>query len=213
MVREPVVAKTNLPGLLRAQLADRPPTGDVYVGSRCDPYIPMEADFVLTRRCLEILSEHRVPTYLVTKADPGLISRDLEILSSFQGDLTVVLGLTNLTQILESESSGRTRNVAFARRLHSIGIRVWAHVMPVLPGITDVHAFVDALPEQIPLWLFDLQMAPDHRAAAGFLTFVERSYPHLVGQYRQMLAGSRNVYYEELWDEFRDSRRIVFPYG
>jgi DNA repair photolyase len=210
---DPIVVKTNLPDLLRVAIERRPVDGDVYVGSRCDPYMPMEARYGLTRRCLEVLSDHRVRTFVCTKAGPETICRDLDVLRSFHGALTVVLGLTNLDQIIRAGDSARTANVGLARRLHDEGITVWGFVMPVLPGITDVRAILDALPPAIPLWLFDLKMGREDRAASGFMGFLESRYPHLVETYRGILDGAPRAYYEELRRELGGDERVRFPYG
>lgn len=210
---KPIVIKMNMPELLRVELADRPMPEAVYVGSRCDPYMPIEARYLLTRRCLGVLNEFRVPTYLCTKADPELVARDMDILRSFQAEATVALGLSNLSQIFESGSSDRTKNIEFAKRLHSMGVTVWAFIMPVLPGITDVHAMMRALPAEIPLWLFDLQMNANSRATPGFLNYIQRFYPDLAETYHEMVNSSYHVYYDRLRDELANDRRIRFPYG
>lgn len=209
----PLIVKTNLPELLLSTLAEHPCSDPVYVGSRCDPYMPIEAYYSLTRRCLAVLSECQVPSYLCTKAGPDLVYRDLDILRGFKAELTVVLGLTNLSQIVQAGGSGSTKNMELVRRLHCEGVTVWAFVMPVLTGITDVHAIMDALPPAVPLWLYDLKMTDKSPNAPGFMTFVAKHYPHLVEEYRQMLSGRVDLYYNALQDEFCANERVKFPYG
>jgi DNA repair photolyase len=209
----PIVVKTNLPELLRDELTKHPVTGDVYIGSRCDPYMPMEAHYKLTRSCLSILSDFHVPTFICTKADPDLIYRDWQILKTFQAGLTVVLGLTNLAQILRAGNSSTIENIELAGKLNSEGITVLCFVTPVLPGITDVHAILDALPVTVPLWLDGLQMSGKNRAAPQFLSFVAEHYPKLAESYRQMIYGAPNNYYNGLLDEFKGNERIKFPFG
>ena len=43
-----------------------------------DPYIPLEAHYKLTRRCLEVCAEFRNPVGIITKS--ALIRRDIDVL-------------------------------------------------------------------------------------------------------------------------------------
>jgi DNA repair photolyase len=141
------------------------------------------------------------------------VYRDLDILRSFQAELTVVLGLPNLAQIVQAGGSSNTPNIELATKLHSEGVTVWAFVMPVLPGITDVHAIMGALPPTVPLWLYDLQMNDKSQTAPPFRTFLAQHFPHLTQLYRQMLGGSDHTYYGALREEFAGNDRVKFPYG
>ena len=209
----PVLVKFNMPELLRRELSSWSPTEPVYVGSRCDPYMPIEKHYQLTRRCLATLSDLHIPTYLCSKANPALISRDLDIMASFQADFTVVLGLSNLSQIAKAGSADKTQNVKFATQLHNRGIKVWAFVMPVLPGITDVHSIIEALPTDVPIWLFGLKRPVQSVAGKVLLKYISRHYPHLMQTYQQLYDGAPDAYYERLFAEFSPSPRIRFPYG
>ncbi|HTG88118.1 MAG TPA: hypothetical protein VL907_13825, partial [Pyrinomonadaceae bacterium] len=64
-----IVAKVNAPELLRKELMKPSWKGDEIVFSfTSDPYIPLEANYKLTRRCLEICAEFRQPVGLITKS-------------------------------------------------------------------------------------------------------------------------------------------------
>lgn len=45
-----------------------------------DPYLPIEAEYRLTRQCLEVCAEFRVPVAIVTKSP--LVTRDIDLLKS-----------------------------------------------------------------------------------------------------------------------------------
>lgn len=80
----------ELPGRSRSEA--------LYFGSRCDPYMPVESDFRLTRKCLEVLKPEGHPVFICTKADGGLRLEDLEMFKAFRPPLTVLLGLSHIRQ-------------------------------------------------------------------------------------------------------------------
>ena len=47
-------------------------------GSMCDPYLPLEKELLLTRRCLEIIDRYDFGVSVLTKSD--LLLRDLDLL-------------------------------------------------------------------------------------------------------------------------------------
>jgi DNA repair photolyase len=76
-----IVAKVNAPMLLGAEFMKRTWTGERLVFSfTSDPYIPLEANYQLTRRCLEVCLEFRNPVSIITKS--ALVQRDAELLAA-----------------------------------------------------------------------------------------------------------------------------------
>lgn len=72
-----LVAKLHAPELLRKELMARSWRGRELVFSfTSDPYVPLEAHYQLTRRCLEVCLEFRNPVGIVTKS--ALIRRDID---------------------------------------------------------------------------------------------------------------------------------------
>ena len=64
-----IVAKVRAPELLRAEFMRRSWQGSPLVFSfTSDPYVPLEAHYKLTRRCLEVCLEFRNPVSIVIKA-------------------------------------------------------------------------------------------------------------------------------------------------
>ncbi len=53
-----IQVKANLPEILTQELADWDPADTLYVGSRSDPYMPLEGKYRLTRQILTVLLEH-----------------------------------------------------------------------------------------------------------------------------------------------------------
>ena len=80
-----IVVKVNAPKLLRSELMKPSWKGDEIVFSfTSDPYIPLEANYKLTRQCLEICAEFRQPLGIITKS--ALIRRDIDVLQQLSRD-------------------------------------------------------------------------------------------------------------------------------
>ena len=141
-----VHVKVNVPEVLKKELS-RPSFFEdisVFISTVCDPYQPLEGRYELTRRCLEVLSEHaRAGTLKVTLATKSdLVLRDLGLLKNFpEGSLRLAFSITTyrdeVASRLEPFSPRPSRRIAAARALKEAGLRVGFFVCPVLPYLTE----------------------------------------------------------------------------
>ncbi|MFH0879237.1 MAG: radical SAM protein, partial [Lentisphaerota bacterium] len=76
-----VDVKINASDLLNVEIA-RKKKGSVWISGVCDPYQPLEAQYQLTRKCLEILADHDWPVFIQTRSP--LVLRDLDILKKIK---------------------------------------------------------------------------------------------------------------------------------
>lgn len=60
--------RDNIVEMLRQELVQWDAKERVYVGSICDPFCDEEIHAGLTRQCLELLKEHKMPVLLTTSA-------------------------------------------------------------------------------------------------------------------------------------------------
>jgi hypothetical protein len=73
-----IVVKPNAPEILRQELKktrDKMPHLDFSFAT--DPYLPLEAEYQLTRKCLEVCLDFQVPVAVITKSP--LVTRDIDI--------------------------------------------------------------------------------------------------------------------------------------
>ena len=87
------------------------------MGSRCDPYHEIERKYELTRNCLIELNKLNIPIMITTKADYGIILRDMDIIKNYSSNITILLGLSNLTQILNTNKNEFIENINLANYL------------------------------------------------------------------------------------------------
>ena len=92
---EDIEVKQNAPELLEATLRKKRKRCMVGTGAMGDPYIPIEKELQLTRRCLEIIDRYNFGIALQTKSD--LILRDLDLLTHINQKTKAVVQMTLTT--------------------------------------------------------------------------------------------------------------------
>lgn len=129
-----VDVKVNAPELLKKQL-EKTKKGTVWISSVCDPYQPLEINYRLTRKCLEILVEKQFPLNIQTKS--RLVLRDIDLLQQFH-DIEVGFTITtddeNIARIFESRASPVKERLNALTEIHGRGIKTFAFIGPLLPG-------------------------------------------------------------------------------
>lgn len=140
---EDVAVKGNAPVLLAEALRRKRRRCMIGTGSMCDPYLPLEAELGLTRRCLEVIAEQGFGVSLLTKSD--LVLRDLDLLRRINenGKAVVCTTLTtfdeDLCRILEPNVCGTRRRFEMLLRMHEAGIRTGVWLCPILPFLNDTE--------------------------------------------------------------------------
>ena len=122
---EDIEAKQNAPELLEAALRKKRKRCVIGTGSMCDPYIPIEKELRLTRRCLEIIDRYNFGAAVLTKSD--LVLRDLDLLSSINKKAKAVVQMTITTAD------------------EKLGIPTVVWLSPLLPFINDTQENIDAI--------------------------------------------------------------------
>lgn len=106
-----------------------------------DCYQPAEREFLLTRKCLEVVADFQQPVSIVTKN--ALVVRDLDLLKILAANqlVHVYLSLTTLDQELAREMEPRTSTPTARLRaiseLAQAGIPVGVMTAPIIPGLND----------------------------------------------------------------------------
>ncbi|MDD1699430.1 MAG: radical SAM protein [Methanoregula sp.] len=136
--REPwggfVDVKINAPDLLRVEIKKKK-RGRVWVSGVCDPYQPLEAQYRLTRQCLEILVQHEWPVIIQTRSP--LVLRDMDIFRDardFEVGLSVTTADDSIRKLFEPDAPPIPDRIQALEELHNAGIRTYAMIAPVLPG-------------------------------------------------------------------------------
>ncbi len=137
-----VAPKLNAPELLWSQ-RHRLHEQRVFMASATDPYQPLERQYRLSRRCLEVLLLCPTTEVIVHTRSP-LVLQDLDLLKAFGDRLTVGLSIPTdddtVRQTVEPRAPAIPSRWAAAERLASAGIPVTIGVAPLL-AVHDPQAF------------------------------------------------------------------------
>jgi DNA repair photolyase len=126
--------KINGADLLKVEIT-RKKSGTVWISGLCDPYQPLEANYKLTRSCLEILADNNWPVVIQTRS--SLVLRDIDILKKakdFEAGLTITTADDAVRRLFEPEAPPVKERLSTLDELHRNGIRTYAMIAPVLPG-------------------------------------------------------------------------------
>ena len=135
-----VDVKINAESLLKKEIKNRK-VGRVWISGICDPYQPIEKKYEITKGCLEILLEHGWPVTIQTKSP--LVLRDMELLRKFnkvEVGFTITTGDENIRKIFEVNSPPIKQRIETLEKLHSVGIKTFAMIAPLLPNAEDLVA-------------------------------------------------------------------------
>lgn len=146
---EDVEVKENVPELLEITLHKKRRRCMIGTGSMCDPYIPLEKDLCLMRRCLEIIERNNFGITVQTKSD--LVLRDIDLFSKINRKTKAVLQMTltthdeNLCKMIEPGTCTTKKRFETLRAFHDEGIPCVVWFCPLLPFINDTKENIDGI--------------------------------------------------------------------
>jgi DNA repair photolyase len=144
-----VDVKVNFAAVLRVELKHLRLRETVALGTGTDPYQPCEGKYRLSRRTLAALCESPLPLVVITKG--SLIVRDIDLLARLSKLVPVRVCLsiptvsTDVSKRAEPEAAPPRARLEAVRRLRAGGVDAGVLAAPVLPGLTDDEASLDAV--------------------------------------------------------------------
>jgi len=144
-----VDVRVNMPTVLARELA-RKEKGPVWLGSVTDAYQPAEAKYCLTRRCLEQLAKADVPVSLLTKS--ALVTRDYDLMkrfSEFELGFSITCSDESIRREMEPGASSLDDRLRAMAQASDAGLRPWAFIAPIMPGITTRPGELEILIEKL----------------------------------------------------------------
>src|ERR1700730_14150249 len=191
--------KTNFVDVLARELKRPALHGEhITLGTATDPYQPVEGRYRLTRGALGLLRDHRNPISLLTKSP--MIVRDVDLLADLArlASAEVFFSITtvdlDLWRTVEPGTANPFHRLRAMRTLREAGVQAGVLMAPVLPGITDSAASIEAV----------ASAAREHNAASFaanvlrlaphvkefYLGFIEDEYPDLLARYERAYPGT-----------------------
>lgn len=146
---EDIEVKENAPELLEKTLSSKRKPCMIGTGAMSDPYIPLEKDLRIMRKCLEIIEKYSFGVTVHTKSSS--VMRDIDILEKINRKSKAVLQMTlttadeNLCKIIEPNVSSTAERVRTLNEFHNANIPTVVWLSPFLPFINDTKENIDAL--------------------------------------------------------------------
>jgi DNA repair photolyase len=192
-----VVVKTNLVEVLRRELA-RPTwkREHVALGTNTDPYQRAEGRYRLMPGVIGALAESGTPFSVLTKGT--LLRRDLPLLVEAAQEVPLGLGVSMaiwdaaLHEALEPGVPTPRARLDLVRALTDAGLPCGVFLAPVLPGLTDDEASLDAALGAIAaagatgVTVIPLHLRPGARE--WFMAWLRGAHPEVVPRYERMYA-------------------------
>lgn len=138
---EDIEVKKNAPQLLELALRRKRKRCMIGTGAMCDPYLHLEKELKLTRRCLELIDEYGFGVAIQTKSD--MILRDMDLLTSINRRTKAVVQMTlttadeDLCRIVEPNVCTTKRRVEALMEMKEAGIPTVVWLSPLLPFLND----------------------------------------------------------------------------
>jgi len=205
--------KINAAEILEKQLQFRMKKnqyGFVVMASATDAYMPVDQQYGMTRKFLELFLKYRFPVHLITKSD--LIIKDADLLKQIDeqailpDDLAVNLRRgaiisfsissldASVTDRLEPGAVNPQKRLETMRQMKEKGLLVGLNCLPVLPFISDSDEQIEEMIAAAK------QYGADYVLVGGLTLFgtepgsskvmyrqyLERFHPHLVEQYKKL---------------------------
>ena len=140
---EDIEVKKNATELLESALRSKRKKCVIGTGAMCDPYLHIEKELRLTRRCLELIDEYGFGLAIQTKSD--MILRDLDLLKSINRKSKCVVQMTlttydeDLCKIVEPNVCTTARRIEVLDIMREEGIPTVVWMTPILPFINDTQ--------------------------------------------------------------------------
>ncbi len=193
-----ILVKTTAAAVLQRTLFPARLAGcTLVIGTATDPYQPAERRFGLTRSVLQALLGWRgLKLAIITKSP--LILRDLALLQRLSGrhELTVNLSLASLDAPLlrriEMRSPAPHARLRALKGLTAGGIHAGILIAPILPGITDGRAALEAVmaagKAAGACYVVGSALRLGPAARARFLPHLAHEFPELARRYQDHYA-------------------------
>lgn len=200
---EDIEVKENAPILLERALKSKRKRCMIGTGAMSDPYIPLEQELCLTRKCLEIIDKYEFGVTLHTKS--ASILRDLDLLKSINKKSRAVVQMTlttydeTLCKIIEPNVSTTKQRFEALKILRDNGIATVVWLSPFLPFINDTKENINGLLDYCAeaqvkgIICFGIGLTLRSGNREYFYRQLDRYFPNLKGKYIRTYGSSYEI--------------------
>lgn len=214
--QEVILAKVNAPEMVRKELSRETWRGEnVVIGTATDPYQQAESRYRITRGVLEAFRDAGNPVSITTKSP--MVLRDLDLLSDLAKHVRVTVHFTvttmdeTLWKEIEPTTSKPRKRLEALKTLRDHGIHAGVFLSPVLPGLTDdeahLEAVIEAAAEAGAEFIFSQSLRLGPGISEYYLPWLEQAHPQLAREYERLYR--RNSPPAHYADRIKERVRIL----
>jgi len=139
-----VKVKRNIHRILAKEVRSGRFKGVIGIGTVTDPYQPLESRYMLTRQCVEVLSDvGDIHVTIQTKSD--LIVRDVDLIkpSLFDVGVTITTMDEDIAKIIEPKAPPPSRRISALETVSNLGVDTWIFLGPIIPYLNDDYRCIE----------------------------------------------------------------------
>jgi len=171
----------------------------IALGVNTDAYQPVEREQKLTRRFLEILSDHNHPVSLLTKS--ALIERDIDLIAPMAEKRLCRVGVSittldpKLARRMEPRAATPRKRFGAVRALSEAGIPVTVMAAPIIPAVNEpeLEALLEAAKAHSAIGAGYVLLRLPHELKDIFHEWLAQHYPdraaRVINLLREMRGG------------------------
>jgi DNA repair photolyase len=200
--------KINFPELLASELRRLRKRETVALGTATDPYQQCEGRYRITRRTLEALVASPLPLVVITKG--SMVVRDIDLLAKLDVKVCMSIGTVSeeIAKTSEPHASPPRARLEAVRRLTAAGIDAGVLAAPILPGLSDSEASLDAVAAAAAAhgatFFSTRPLKLDPGVKPHYFAFLQEHYPALLPRTEARFAGRVNP--ERVYTDTIDER-------
>jgi len=190
--------KINAPELLKIELdklkrkLGTKNFGSVFFSSVTDPYVGMEAQYQLTRKCLEVLADFGYEGNVTIQTKSLLVTKDIDVLKRLNN---VAVGFTvttlddKVSRFLEVKAPPVSARLEALKKLHDADIPTYAFVGPILPYFINSEEKINQLLDKLQkvgikeVWFEHINLNP--KIKSRLYKYLNRQAPELISEFEK----------------------------
>jgi len=164
--------------------------GSIFFSSVTDPYVGMEVQYQLTRKCLEVLADFGYEGTIAIQTKSPLITKDIDIITRLK-NVTVGFTVTtlddNVSRFLEVMAPPVSARIQALKQLHDAGISTYAFIGPLLPHFTNNAQKINKLLDELQkvgvteVWFEHINLSP--KIKARLFAYLKKESPELIADF------------------------------
>lgn len=217
---EDVAVKINAVRLLEKTLSKKRRRCMIGTGAMCDPYLHIEKDLKLTRRCLKVIDYYNFGVGVLTKSD--LVMRDIDIFASVNSKTKAVVQMTlttfddDLCRKIEPNVCPTSSRIKVLKEMNKVGIPTMVWLDPFLPFINDNAENIKNLLEACltvgvkGIMCFGVGVTLRDGSRDYFYCQLDKHFPGIKEHYRKEFGNAYEIwspYHKELFSMIEETCR------